>query len=97
MKTTVRIDNNLYDIEFYRHSDYAIEGEVSLVSYPNRKFFRHKFFDTKDFFRFINEFNSIEDLLYNAAYSYHQELSDISDDDKKWKEFLDRRATHFKR
>lgn len=90
MKTTVRIKDNLYDIDFYRHSDYAIIGEVSLVSYPNRRFFRHKFFDTDSFFRFISDFNSIEDLLYNVANSYHQKLSDISDDDKKWKDFLDK-------
>lgn len=90
MKKTIRIDNNLYDVDFYRHSDYAIEGEVSLVSYPYRKFFRHKFFDTECFFRFVNEFNSIEDLLYSVANSYHQKLSEISDNDKKWEEFLDK-------
>lgn len=90
MKTTVQIKDNLYDIDFYRHLDYAIIGEVSLVSYPHRKFFRHKFFDTESFYRFIDDFKSIEDLLYDAAYSYHQKLSDISDNDKKWKEFLDK-------
>lgn len=90
MKTTVQIKDNLYDIDFYRHLDYAIIGEVSLVSYPHRKFFRHKFFDTESFYRFIDDFKSIEDLLYDAAYSYHQKLSDISDNDKKWKDFLDK-------
>lgn len=90
MKKTYELDEGrIFDLHFWRDGQHLIEVTVYEVKRPHRKHFgRTKFFPFCSAYRWIDDFERIEDLLLDVLAHGLQDEEDQLARDKKVEEFF---------